>query len=447
MRSTCVNCFKLASSERALVGSKSIVKQSIVIGSVVSTQLLAQFVAQLMVIRIVGVGAATDVYLAAQAMPLVVGSIVTVALQSVWLPRLAVSVGDEQAWRREQAIAFGQSAVAGLAFALVLGSTGMWWIPVLYPGFTGEQVQATAYYSIVFLAGAFFNLQSGLLTAALRAKGRFIAAELAALFGTLVSLGALVVLLPRWGIMAGVWVSLFRAVVIYFAQMHLAHWPQISMAQGWSFQQTWASMRPLLLGASIYKTSPLVDRYWASQAATGSITIFSFAQTAMASMASVLERAICTPLIPPLSRLVAKGDFAGLRRTYRQGIWRVSLVSALVVSLIVLLQPLFEKACMELLRVTSDVAGMIWMILLLLVGYLHVSASGTVAVAAFYAMNDTKTPVRIGLIGFVASLALKALGFVYFALPGLALATSIYYASNLLATCLRLEKEIDARLS
>jgi peptidoglycan biosynthesis protein MviN/MurJ (putative lipid II flippase) len=79
----------------------------------------------------------------------------------------------------------------------------------------------------------------------------------------------------------------------------------------------------------------------------------------------------------------------------------------------------------------------------LLLGFLQVSASGSVPVAAFVALGDTRTPARLSIVAFIAGVVLKSLCFLWTGLAGLALATSVYYLGNLVVVTLFLERRLN----
>ncbi|MGJ4748583.1 lipid II flippase MurJ, partial [Leptospira sp. SA-E8] len=262
-----------------------------------------------LVVRIVGVGPQTDSYIAAQAVPVVLGAVVIAALQSVWMPRLAVLTCSIGEWRRQQAVAQGHAAILSVGLLLVLGVGVGWWLPWCYPGLSEQQQQDAMGFTFVLLGATGFTTQSALLTVALRARDRFVAPELIATVGAAFALVATYLALPHWGVDAAVWIALTRSVLVYLAQMWIAGWPALSLRDGWRSGSEWRQMRPLLFGTSIYKTSPVIDRYWASQAPAGAITVLALANTAITSAATVLDRALGIPLVPTLSRLVAEGQY------------------------------------------------------------------------------------------------------------------------------------------
>lgn len=392
-------------------------------------------------------GPLTDAFVAAQAVPLFLFSILSVSLQSVWQPRLSVLLNDHAGWRETQGVAQAQTLMlfAGVAIPVALFSDA--WIRVIFPGFDQEQSRLTSSMTLPLLAGAAFNCHSALLTTALRARDQFLRAEMVSLAGTLCLLGMTWAVVPVGGVEAAAWALCARAIGVFLVLHFQAGRPMLLARQAWRSREVWTSLRPLLAGSAIYKTSPLVDRYWTSLAPAGGVTVFNLAQTAMGALATILERAVCVPVVPQLARLAAREDYEGLRKAYRTCVARISLAAALTAVGMIALYPAWEAILAMLLKVTPGQAHDMWFVCLALLGYLHVAASGTIAVSAFYALDDTRTPVRIGMAGFILGVILKSAGFLLMGLTGLAIATSAYYICNMVAMCILLEKKIDEFVS
>ena len=422
-------------------------KQGVLIGVVVAVQLFATIVTHLFIIKIVGVGEETDAYVLALAMPAVLVAIIATALQSVWLPRLAVLVEKSSAWDEAQSIAQGQAFLLGTGVILAVATLLPIWVQLIFPRLGDDQVQTVILFSLPLLLATIFNIQSAVLTVALQAGNRFLTAELIAMTGSLLSLVIILELLPDSGLELVVWLALLRAVGVYIAQLWLSGWPAISITKGWQCKEAWRMMRPLLFGTSIYKTSPLVDRYFSSSALSGGATIFNLAQMAMSALSRIMERAICVPLTPSFARYIAESDYGSLKKAYRRGILHISIGVALFAALLVLLKPVILLILVSALGLVAGTAEQVWTLAFLLLGFLHVAASGTLLVAVFYALGDSRTPMKIGLMGFLASIVLKAIGFYLLDLEGLAMAISAYYIGNFVVTNIILVKDIDARQS
>ena len=212
--------------------------KGISIAVVVSMQLVGLLLFQLFIVRFVGVGPETDAYIAANAVPSVLNAIVGSSMASVWLVRLSLLNRNIAAWRMEQSLAQGQGLILGGTLVTLLMVTATGWVPLLYPGFTAELYRKTVEFSFVLLGATVLNTQTTLLTVALRARDRFLMAEVISLFGTLTALLANLVLLPIWGLWAAVWIWFARSIVIYLMQMHIADWPWPAIGGGLYFVET-----------------------------------------------------------------------------------------------------------------------------------------------------------------------------------------------------------------
>ena len=67
--------------------------------------------------------------------------------------------------------------------------------------------------------------------------------------------------------------------------------------------------------------------------------------------------------------------------------------------------------------------GMVWIF----------GLTGQIISSAFYAMADTITPTRIGVAGFTLGIALKVVGFYFYGVIGIAIATGVYTLINSVA--------------
>lgn len=380
----------------------------------------------------VGVGNETDAYIAAQALPAVVFSILVPAFQSVWLPKLAVLDKNYTEWRNQQSIAQSQALLLGGGINIFIWLAKEFWVGLLFPGFTPNQIELTTALIGPLLLATTFSTQTSLLVIALRARGHLIVGELIPMLATFLSLLLLIKLIPSYGIESAAWVAEARAILVFLVLYIVAGRPSFNLKKGFLETVTWKSMSPILFGSSIYKTSPLIDRYWTSHGLPGAVTIYSLSQYVITAIATLIERTICMPILPSFARYVSSGDYVGLRKTYRKGLKRITVTVLVVLALFLISYPVFIYILQTIFNIKPEIAMGTWVIILLLAGSLHVAVSGSLAVACFYSMNDTKTPVAIGIKGFILGAILKTLGYILYGLNGLAVATSIYYLINLI---------------
>lgn len=406
-------------------------KVSLYIGVIVALQLAISMATQLLIVRSIGIGDTTDSYFAAQAIPSVLLSIIVSALQAAWLPRLSIASNSNELWRNELSTALGQATLAGGFIFIMIVATIHNWISIVYPGFSTSQLESTVYFTYIILAATFFNIQSAILTISLRSKDLFVTAESINLLSSGLSFVAVFITLPIWGLFSAAWIILIRSILTYTFQLKLVNWSLPSLSKGLKSSETWSLIRPLLWGNSLLKTSPLVDRYWASKAPTGSITIFNLTQTIIFSLAAIAERSFSTTVTTSFSKHVANKDYLGLKKSYRRGFLKITMFTLVIGLIFISTKSLFISTSSKALHLQLSDSEKIWDLLSLSLGYLHAVVSGSLLVAVYYALNDTRKPMYIGVFGFLISLVLKLIGFNYWSLNGLAAASSIYLLINI----------------
>lgn len=171
-------------------------------------------------------------------------------------------------------------------------------------------------------------------------------------------------------------------------------------------------MAPAAFGVSISQVSLLINTIFASYLVTGSVTWLYYADRLMEFPSGVLGVALGTILLPSLSKYHATANASEYSRLLDWGL-RVTFLLALpaAVALAVLAIPLIA-ALFHYGRFTPEDA---WMTRQALVAY-SVGLVGMILVKilapGFYARQDIKTPVKIGLLTLAAT-QLMNLAFIF----------------------------------
>jgi putative peptidoglycan lipid II flippase len=428
-------------------GAAPHVRTPLMLALVTSLHLLAGIATLLLLLAAVGVGQHSDAYIAAQAVPTVLTAVLAVSLQSVWQARLATAGEATGAWRAAHRAAHAQALVTFGGAGLALGVTSALWVPALFAGFDTATRALVVQMTPALLLAAAFNGAGAVLTTAQRGRDRLVSAEVVALLGSLAALAAVWPLARAAGVAAVAWLMLARAVLVWLALQALVGGSVPSWRAGWRDHTMWRQLRPLLASSGVYKTAPLVDRFWSALAPAGGVTLFGLAHSGMAALATVFERSLCMPAAPRIARSIARSDLLAARGLCRRSVLAVALASAAVALTLLLARPWWDSSLAALLGMQAERAHDLWKLCGLLLGYLFVAAAGTVVVSVFYALGDTSTPARIGLVGFGVGMLAKSAGFLWLGIEGLALATSLYYLGNLLALVLALERRIGRLLA
>jgi len=239
---------------------------------------------------------------------------------------------------------------------------------------------------------------------------------------------------PAYALVCGVWLGgLAQLAVQYVAlRKHAGVWlPNFHLRHPGIRQALWL-LAPVLLGQAAGEVNKLVDNLFAASLANGSVTALFYANRLIQLPLAVFGIAIAAAILPTISRAAARTDLAEVRGTLMHGLRQcLFLISPALVGLVVLHRPivalLFQRGAFGVDDATRTSAA-----LLFYAGGLLFFAWVKVAVAGFYAVQDTKTPVIAASLSMGLNIALnfalvRPLGY-----RGLALATTISFAVNFL---------------
>jgi len=195
---------------------------------------------------------------------------------------------------------------------------------------------------------------------------------------------------------------------------------------GWGHPQVRKIMRlmvPTLFGSSVAQINLLLDTAVASLLITGSQTWLAQATRFLELPLGVFGVALGTVILPALSRHHVSADEKGFSRSLDWGL-RTTLLIALpaMCGLLLLAEPVVA-ACFQNGKFTAFDSHMTAITIMGLSAGMPAIALTRTLLPAFYARQDTKTPVRAGVIALVvnmvANFALIALLFELWAPAGL----------------------------
>ncbi len=191
-------------------------------------------------------------------------------------------------------------------------------------------------------------------------------------------------------------------------------------------------MLPAVLGAGVYQINMLVGTILASMLIEGSITWLYYADRIFQFPLGIFAISLGTAVLPSLSRQSAANDIVGLKETFSYGIRLVFFITLpATAGLMVLREPI-----VALLFGHGEFGGidviMTANALLYYAAGLCVVSAVRVTAPVFYARQDAKTPMIIAIVAITANILLSILLMRYLDHCGLALATTIASAINLL---------------
>ena len=201
-------------------------------------------------------------------------------------------------------------------------------------------------------------------------------------------------------------------------------------------------MLPAVLGAAVYQINMVIGTLLASLLPEGSVSYLYYADRLVQFPLGIFAIATATAVLPSLSKQVAAEDFDGLRDTFSHAMNFVFFITIpAMVGLIVLREPiitlLFKRGAFdaETVRLTA-------VALLYYCAGLWAFSAVRIVVSLFYALQDTKTPVKMAIISIIVNVVLGIALMGPLKHGGLALATSLASIVNLLLLTWALRRKI-----
>jgi len=428
-------------SQRAIARNAGVVMAAFVLSNLIG------LVRQMLISDAFGTSRALDAFNAALRFPDLLFSLVAGgALASAFVPAFTGFLTrdeDDRAWRLTSAI-FQLVLVAAIVASLIGALVAPWLVAVLVGrGFPpAEQALTVSLMRILLLTPVVFAL-SGLLMGVQNAHGRFLMPALAPSFYWLGMILGLVLWLPERGIYGLAWGAVLGALMHLGLQVVGLRGLRAPFSFGFGLadpavRQVGRLMGPRMLGVAANQVNFLVTTSLASYMA-GGVSALDYAWRVFTMPQVVIAQGLAVAALPAFSALVAQGDLGEVRARLADTLRGLLFLAVpATVGMIVLRDPiiamLFERGAFgaDSTRLVAAALGFF------AVGLV---AHGTVELVsrAFYALQDTRTPVLVAgytvLVNIVLSLVL-GLGFAQAGYPpvaGLALATSVAVTLEMLA--------------
>jgi len=340
------------------------------------------------------------------------------ALSASFIPVYAVLVarGDQ---RTADRVAGAVGSLLALVVA-VLVLAGMTAAPlltaVIAPGFTGAKRDLTVAIVRVLFPGAGLLVLSAWCLGILNTHGRFFLSYAApvvwnaAMITTLVVFGAqdlprLAVLLA-WGSVAG---SALQFVVQLPVVLRVA--PEIRIGLGFVGEHVRAvgtNFIPAAVSRGVVQVSAFVDALLASLLPTGAMTGLVNAQLIYTLPVSLFGMSIAAAELPAMSSEAALDESSreALRSRLDAGLQRIAFLVIPSAVGFLALGDVIAAAILQTGRFSSADALYVWAILAGSAIGLPASTMGRLYAASFYALRDTKTPLRYAVVRVTVATAL-----------------------------------------
>lgn len=310
---------------------------------------------------------------------------------------------------------------------------------LLAPGFVDdpEKFNLTVQLLRIILPSTVIFSISGLVMGILNAHQSFLFPALAPSMYSLGMIFGVVFLSPQMGIFGLAWGVVLGSLLHLLIQLPKllrlgGKYSAIFGMDNPAVRQVGILMLPRLAGVAVVQINFWVNTNLASRYSEGSVTGLTYGFTLMLMPLMLIAQAIATASLPTFSAQAALGKLDEMRNSLSAAIRTVLLLSLpAAVGMILLRFPLIRLMYENGTTFTSQSTELVaWALLWYTIGLVGHSLVEIIS-RAFYAMQDTKTPVLVGVavmsLNIILSLILGPLFLKmgWLAIGGLALANSI----------------------
>lgn len=373
-----------------------------------------------------------DAYLVASIIPRLLFGVVSEAITTTIIPLIT-----------EYKMKFGQKSVTELINSittfLVIVSVLIIFIGEFFahylvhfvaPGFEAETLDITIKLTKVMLPMIIFLGLAGLTSGILQSQKRFLFPSFAGVPSNVIIVLFLLILAKYWGVMA----LAVGTVVGVIAQwlflsfdtrnLEFRFKPQLKLKHP-GLKKMGTLIIPVIIGKGAADINLLVDRILASGLVEGSIAALNYSTRIYLLIDSILALSLAKAIFPELSELVVLNKMDEYKEALKKSlIGLLILVIPFAVGLIVLKEPIirliYERGAFDANATALTAFALVFYTL-----GLPALSLRNIVLRAFYALQDTRTPMIIGVLTVVINIILNLILIKYLEIGGLALATSI----------------------
>ena len=395
-----------------------------------------------------GASAITDAYLISQTIPAVIFSFISVGISTGFIPlysRIFTEQGQLEANRYTNNLSNALLLLASIIVAVVFLFTQLI-VKIFATGFSGETLELAIKFTRISVFGIYFTAIISIFASFLQIHKNYIIPALVSLPFNLLIIASLLI-----STKTNIYVIAIGSVLATASQLLLLipfvrktgyrYQPVLNLKDEYIRTMVIITL-PVIAGQSVNQINVLVDRTLASGIAVGGISALNYANRLNNFVQALFVTSITTILYPMISKMAAENNIKGLKASISEAI---SVINLLVIPATIGAM-IFSKEIVTLLfgrgAFTPEAIDMTG-------GALFYYSIGMIAFGlrdilsrAFYALQDTKTPMINATIAVVINIILNIVLSKYLGIGGLALATSIAAIVGTLLLSITLRRKI-----
>ncbi len=401
-----------------------------------------------------GAGDILDAYYAAFRIPDFIYSILVLgALSAAFIPvftGLMSQHKEAEAWRLTSGIlhlmlfSLGVFSFVGIIFA-------PWLVDLMVPGFSEEKQALVVVLTRIMLLSPVFLAMSAVFGGVLVSFKQFVAYSLAPILYNIGIIFGALFLVPllgekglAWGVVAGSFLHMF----VQYPSLRRAgfryQWHFVTAWKDASVRRVIRLMIPRSLGMGVSQLGLFIATFFASTLAVGSLAAFTLANNIQSVPLGLFGIAFSLAVFPSLSVLIAqkkeKEFFVTLAQTAQRILFFVLPLSIFMI----IFRAQFVRVILGAGSFNWEDTIMTFEVLKFFSVSLFAQSLIPLFARAFFAMENTKTPLYIALISEAVHIILIPILLPEYAVLGLAIAFSVSSVLNITLLYMALRKQISA---
>ncbi|MGM1032030.1 MAG: murein biosynthesis integral membrane protein MurJ [Bacillota bacterium] len=380
---------------------------------------------------IYGAGIITDAYIVSMNIPTVLFASIGVALSTCFIP---IYSEINELSGKEEALKFTNNLVNIVTIiAVLITIIGLIFTEQLVNlfaiGFEGESLQYAISFTRILIPSVLVIGLTNIFGCYLQLHKGFTAIGFLTVPQNLIIIASLYLSYKFNNVYILLWLTLFAIItqVIYyypFIKKHGYKYGVYINLKDKNVRKALYLVGPVFFGVTVNQINILINRTLASTLGSGSISALNFADKINGFVTGIFVVSISTVIYPILSSLSAKKDYSELYKCVRRVI-RIIIMIILPVSIFIMLcsEPivriLFERGTFNV-EATKMTSGALIAYAFGLVSF----GMYDILLKAFFSIQDTKTPVKYGILSVLINISLSFILINYWGHIGLALAAS-----------------------
>ncbi|NTV41606.1 MAG: murein biosynthesis integral membrane protein MurJ [Candidatus Moranbacteria bacterium] len=401
-----------------------------------------------------GAGDTLDAYYAAFRIPdLIYNLMIVGALSAAFIPvftELIAQDKEDEAWKLSSGILSLQIIITGIiSILLVIFSPQL--MKLVTPGYVGEKMQLTVLLTRIMFLSPFLLGISGIFGGILVSFKKFLIYSLAPIFynlGIIVGAVFFVRYLGPIGLALGVVLGALLHMLVQFPSVKFSgfHFEMIfsKAIKNHNVRKVFKLMIPRTLTIAVSQINFTIITIFASTLASGSLAVFNFANNIQSAPLGLFGVSFSIAVFPTLSALAVKKKKDEFINAFAK---TFSQILFFVIPLSVFIYVLRAQTVRVLLgsgKFNWNDTILTFQTLGLLAMSLFAQSLLPLLTRAFYALQNTKTPLYIGIVSEIINLSLVVILIKNFGVFGLAVAFSVSSILNMLLLLVFLKKEVGS---